>query len=135
MPTLQIARQIDVDLNEVLSSITKLNAADLEQFLNQVTTILARRKAPNLSQRETDLLQRINEGVPDIVRQRYRQLNAKRQAETLSEPEHSELLSLVDRIELADADRLGCLIELANLRGVTVAALMQQLGIQAPAYA
>ena len=51
MPTVQIARQIDVDLNEVLSSITQLSAADLEQFLNQVTTILARRKAPSLSQR------------------------------------------------------------------------------------
>ena len=51
MPTMQIARQIDIDLDEVLSSVAELNVADLEQFVNQVTAILARQKAPSLSAR------------------------------------------------------------------------------------
>jgi hypothetical protein len=62
-------------------------------------------------------------------------LDAKQRAGTLSEAEQSELLSVIDQIELGDAERLGCLIELAQLRGVTLDALMKQLGIHAPAYA
>lgn len=135
MPTVQISRQIELNVDEILSSVAQLNVADLEQFVSQVSTILARRRAPSLSERETILLQKINNGTPGPVRQQYHLLDAKRRNETLTEAEHNQLLLLIEQIERSDAERLASLIELAQLRGITVDALMHQLGIRAPAYA
>ena len=135
MPTVQISRQIELNVDEILSSVAQLNVADLEQFVSQVSTILARRRAPSLSERETILLQKINNGTPGPVRQQYHLLDAKRRNETLTEAEHNQLLLLIEQIERSDAERLASLIELAQLRGITVDALMHQHGIRAPAYA
>ena len=41
-------------------------------------------------------------------------------------------MQLVDEIELADAKRLKALVELANLRAITIDALMKQLNIHPP---
>jgi hypothetical protein len=38
-------------------------------------------------------------------------------------------LQLIDQIEQADAERMQALVELANIRAVSVDALMQQLNI------
>lgn len=70
---------------------------------------------------EAELLQKINQGLPPEVR--YAELNAKLHEETITPEEHQELLQLVDRIELADAERLQHLIELARIRNVSVEAL------------
>jgi hypothetical protein len=76
---------------------------------------------------EAELLQKINQGLPPEVRKRYDELNAKLHEETITPEEHQELLQLVDRIELADAERLQHLIELARIRNVSVDTLMNQL--------
>ncbi|MGI0014448.1 MAG: hypothetical protein ACREBU_13555 [Nitrososphaera sp.] len=72
---------------------------------------------------EAELLQKINQGLPPEVRKRYAELNAKLHEETITLEEHQELLQLVDRIELADAERLQHLIELARIRNVPEEAL------------
>jgi hypothetical protein len=84
---------------------------------------------------ETELLQQINCGLPADIRQRYDALNAKLHDETITPQEHAELLALIDRIELADAERMQRLITLARLRGVSVDTLMRQLGIRRTMYA
>jgi len=80
------------------------------------------------------LLQKINQGLPTEVRKRYEELNDKLHEETITPEEHQVLLQLIDRLELADAERLRHLIELAGIRNVTVDALMSQLDIRRPAY-
>jgi len=87
----------------------------------------------SLSAAEADLLQRINAGPTEEVWRRYHALVAKRRAETLSPAEHAELIDLSDRIEEANAQRIGHLVELARLRGRSLSVLMAQLGISAPA--
>ncbi|MDZ7364141.1 MAG: hypothetical protein ONB46_26020 [candidate division KSB1 bacterium] len=62
-------------------------------------------------------------------------MNAKLHEETIAPEEHQELLQLIDRIELADAERLQHLIELARIRNVSVDMLMNQLEIRRPAHA
>lgn len=79
---------------------------------------------------ESELLEEINRGFPADVWARYRELVAKRQAEDLEAEEHAELISLIDRIEVANAYRVECLAELANLRQVPLRALMAEMGIQ-----
>jgi len=90
---------------------------------------------PHLPREEAELLQRINEGLPPAVWQRYQELDAKRRAETLTPEEHASLIALSDQIEGANARRIEYLVELSRLRQVSLETVMDQLGIQAPKYA
>jgi len=133
MPKVQVVSQID--LAEVLDSVAQLDIRELEQFAFQLNRVLAQRKAPSLPKRETELLQQINQGLPIPIRQRYEELNAKLHDETLTTEEHAEFLTLIDQMELADAERLKRLIELAQLRSISLDTLLDQLGIRPPIYA
>ncbi len=57
---------------------------------------------------------------------------AKRRSETLSHAEHEELLSLTDDVEKWQAERVGYLVRLAELRGLSLTDLMDDLGIEPP---
>jgi hypothetical protein len=135
MSHVQFAAQVNIDLNEVLNGVAQLNLFELEQFASQVNRLLAQRKAPHLSKSEAELLQKINQALPTKTQRRFDELNDKRRDEQLTAIEHQELLTLIEQIELRDAERLECLIELAQLRGVLLETLMAQLGIHSPAYA
>jgi hypothetical protein len=76
------------------------------------------------------LLLRVNEVFTPIDWKRYRELLAKRNAETISEAERMELTAISDQIETANARRIEYLAELARLRNTTVPALMSELGLQ-----
>ncbi len=133
MAKLQVVSQ--VDLEQVLDSVTQLETPTLEQFAFRVNALLARRKAVRLPRQEAELLQKINQGPLQAVQERFALLNARRQAETLTAAEHQELLGLIDQVEQADAQRLQYLIELAQIRELSLDELMGQLGIQPPEYA
>lgn len=130
MSTVQIVSEVNIDLDKVLDGMAQLELTELERFAFNVNSLIARRKAPNLSKREAELLQQINRGVPATVRARYELLNEKLLNETISPEEHQEFGALVDQIEQADVERLQHLIELAQLRNITLDALMGQLGIR-----
>jgi len=133
MASVQVTSQINIELDQLLNGVAQLETAELEKFVEQVNVLLARRKVATLSQPEAELLQQINQTLPTDIQHRYTELKAKQHAETLTPAEHQELLTLIDRVEQADGDRLQHLIELAQLRQVPLPDLMQQLGIQPPA--
>jgi len=76
---------------------------------------------------ETTLLQQINIGLSEQQWQRYHALRAKLDAETLTEPEHQELLQLSDYREEQNAKRLEALSVLARQRGISLRSLMVAL--------
>jgi hypothetical protein len=88
----------------------------------------------HLSAEESRLLQEINLGLPDESWQRYQELIQKRRAETLTASEQAELIAISDQIEELDARRAERLAELARTHSTSLAALMEQLGIQARPY-
>ncbi|HMV47512.1 MAG TPA: STAS/SEC14 domain-containing protein [Blastocatellia bacterium] len=135
MPKVQLKPQIEVDVDEVLNSIAQLKTNELEDFADQVLALRARRRAPSMPKAEAELLQKINQGLPQADWQRYHELNDKLHEEAITDEEHAEFLQLVDRIELADAERLRHLIELANIRNVSVEALMDLFGLRRQTYA
>ena len=135
MPKVHVTSDIEIDFDEVLNGLARLETSDLAQLVEQVIALQARRRAPSMPKNEVDLLQKINQGPSPEVRRRYEGLTAKLRAETIMPEEHQELLQLIDQIELADAERMQHLIALAQLRQVSVDALMHQLGIRPPAYA
>ena len=78
---------------------------------------------------EAELLREIGRGLSAENWQRYRDLNAKRRAETLTPDEHRELIALGDQIEQMHAHRMGRVLELARLEGVSFDSIQKQLGI------
>ena len=135
MPKVHVTSQIEIDLDEVLHGLAQLGTQELEQFIDKILALQAQRRAPSLPKDETELLQHINCGLPADIRQRYDALNAKLHDETITPEEHEELLRLIDRFELADAERMQRLIALARLRSVSVDTLMEQPGIRRATYA
>ena len=135
MPKVQVVSQVELDFDEVLKGVERLETKELEQFLTQVMAIRAQRRAPSLPQEEAELLQKINQGVPPKVRSRYDELHEKLLDESLTPDEQQEFIGISDQIEFADAERLKHLVLLAQLRNVTVDKLMDQLGLRRRVYA
>jgi hypothetical protein len=78
---------------------------------------------------ELELLQKINQALPVELQQQYNDLSAKMRSQTITPEEHQDLLKLIDVVEQADGDRLQHLIQLSQLRNISLAELMEQLQI------
>lgn len=128
MATIVLQAQISPD--ELLKAADQLSLTELEQFLANLLALRARRRAPGLPQEEADLLLQINRGIPSEIRARYEKLITKREDETLTREEHEELLDLVEQVEALQVERAEHLARLARIRGVSLSALMDDLGIR-----
>src|SRR2546422_6245364 len=131
MPTINIQADISVDV--LVKAAEQLSEKELRQFTSQVLALNAKRMASSVTQEEAQLLLRINGRLPEDVQRRYAELIAKRDAETLGDEEHQELLRLTKQVEAFDVARVEALSQLASRRGVTLSALMRQLEIASPA--
>lgn len=126
--------EVHLSSEELLKAVEQLSWQDLERFVSQVLVLQSQRKASSLPQPEAELLLKINQGIPSDTQKHYEELIAKRESETLTTVEHTELLHLTDHIEKLQAQRIEYLAELARLRGIALTALMANLGIQTPVY-
>lgn len=115
--------------DELLRAIRRLGIREIEQLLSGLVRLRAERSAPSLSLTETELLSRINQGLPEDASARYQDLMAKRRAGTLTPEELRELLRLTDRAEALQVDRARHLAKLARLRGIPLSALVEELGL------
>ena len=124
MPTIQL------ETEQLLNAALQMPQQELDQFVARLFTLKAKERAPVLSEREAELLNKIYQPLPDGMQQQLNELIEKRQAATISEKELQELIGLTNRVELFDAERLEHLIELAHLRSVPLENLIRQLGIK-----
>ncbi len=120
---------------QLLKAVEQMPQSKLDEFVADVLALRARTRAPRLSRSESELLTKINRGVPADLQSRYDDLVAKRRERKISEAEYDELLRLTEEVEELDVQRVEHLTELARLRKTTVPALMEDLGIKTPAYA
>ncbi|MGA7729678.1 MAG: STAS/SEC14 domain-containing protein [Chloroflexia bacterium] len=124
------ARQLSPDA--VIEAAKLLTETELDNLIRSLHAVQAQRKSRVLDADETMLLDKINNGPPVEVRQRYRQLIKKRRQGKLSEDEHAELLRLTEVAEQYQVERLAALIRLARIRNVSLDQLMHSLGITPP---
>lgn len=124
---------IQIDLSEQLEQRLQEEAAKVgvhpEDF---VIATLARflQIEPNVAAAtEDELLEFIGGGLSEGDWNHYYELVQKREQELISDEELHDLMRLTDRIEHLNAARVKCLVELASRRGISLDALMQQLGI------
>lgn len=124
MPTIQI------EADQLLNAALQMPEAELKQFVSKLFSVKASQKVPTLSQRESELLLKINQGLSPALQERLNELIQKRRAETISDKELRELKKLTDQVEMFDAERLESLTELAVLRHVPLRKLIKQLGLK-----
>ena len=127
MPTIEISEK------ELLEVVKRMTPEEFDAFIEQALALRAPPKAATLSAEETNLIQRINRGLPVDLCKRHAQLTMRRKKGNLTAEEHQELLELTRQAESQDVDRASALLELAKLRRLPVRMLMKQMGIQAPA--
>ena len=130
MTTVQFKSEVSIELDQLLTGVAQLDTPDLEKLLIQVRRVLAHRQNPSLPKLELELLQKINQALPEEIQQKYNDLSAKMRSLTITPEEHQDLLKLIDVVEQADSDRLQYLIQLSQLRNISLTELMQQLQIQ-----
>ena len=68
--------------------------------------------------------------LPSADQHRLSLLRERKEEGKLTQDEHAELLSFVERVEREDAERAGALLELSRLRSVSIRALMSELGLE-----
>jgi hypothetical protein len=119
---------------QILSAVSHLSLPELEQVFDHVLALQAERKAAHVSTAESALLARIHQGLPAALRERIACLRARRDDGSIADAEYEELTRLTDRTEALHADRMAALVDFATCRSVSLAALMDQLGIHFPAH-
>jgi hypothetical protein len=119
-----------MSVDELLKAANELNGADLDHLTHEVLMLRAQRRVPMLSGLETALFLRINQGVPEAIEAEYQALARRREESGLVGEPLARLLELSDRIEVLAAERAGALVELAEVRGVPLMQLMDELGIR-----
>ncbi|MFZ4476909.1 MAG: hypothetical protein ACOYPR_17065 [Saprospiraceae bacterium] len=123
--------QTELDLDSVLKGLDQLGAPEVEQFLQQVGGVLARKRSTgHLSERESDLIMKINQAIPQQEQVRFSLLTVQSEERLLSLEEHNELTGLTEVLEACYAERLRWLVELAQLRGVSLGEVMNGLEIK-----
>jgi hypothetical protein len=136
-----MAEQVVLNLSEELSQRAResadLTQRDLEEVLLEWLndrSQLERDRSRSSNDRqhsESMWLKRVNIGFSADWWTRYRALIADRQAETIGAEDLAELIGMSESLELANVSRVEALGELAKLRGCSIEAVMESLGIVA----
>ncbi len=103
---------------------------DTAAYVREVMTASHPFPAAPASMTEKEPVEEINRGFSEAFWDRFRYLVARRQAETMTPAEQKEAISMSDRTENWDAERLQCLLELSQRRGKSVQELMTEMGVR-----
>ena len=117
---------------QILTAVNNLSLPELEKVFERVLRLQAERKAPHLPEEEAALLTRSLQGLPSDLRTRLNELRAKREDGSITDAEYEELTQLALRAEELHAERMEALLRLSRLRGLTLPALLDQLGLRFP---
>ena len=129
-----IIMEAQLSYDKLLEAVKQLSPAALEDFQEQINHLIASQYSASLSKKEADLLLKINRPSARQGDIRYQELLVKRQNESLTETDYQELIALSDHYEQENTERMKYLIQLANIRQVSLTELMNQLEIPLPVY-
>lgn len=118
---------LDLPTQRRLEALAKKQGRPTEEVAAAiVATSLRHSPAPD---RESTLVQRINNGLPEEFWTRKGALDTKAESFVLTDEEQEERRMLLTQMERWQVDRLEAVVELAELRQETPQQVMQQLGI------
>jgi hypothetical protein len=126
----KIQIQTEIDTQMFLTSVAQIPVNELEYFVMELNALITRRKTNDKAYRDRALLSKINGAIlPKGKTERYMLLHLKLEAETISESEYQEFMDLVAQEEELRNERVKYMIELSQLRGITLPQVMNSLGI------
>lgn len=118
---------IHLSTKDLLKGVEQLDSSDLEAFVKNVLQIRARKLTKSLSEKETTLLEQINIGLSKDEQNQLELFGIKSQEGTLKPLEHQKYMVLIEKMEDLNNQRLKALGKLAELKEVSLKALMLQL--------
>ncbi len=125
--------QTNLDLKDLLKNAAQLRIKDLESFTKELNALITRKRSKNKSYREAKLLSLHNQSIlPKEKRNRFQELLKKMEMEEMTETERVEFLILTKKDEKLRNERLRILIELSQLKGISLPQLMNELGLMPP---
>ncbi len=126
---LQIQPQLDT--KAFLVGASGMDVQDLEAFVRELNGVIFQKKTSDKDYRQRELLRGINQAVlPQEKRSQYWKLAEKMEAETLSDAEQQTFLKLVEEEETLRNERVKMMLELAQLRNISLNQLMLEMGLQ-----
>jgi len=135
---MSITVQVTKDVEKKLRENAARQGKELDRYVSEILEQVSNYEQPtnsSVSAQEADLLQRINLAISSETWAEYRRLVARREQEEITPEELDLLILITDKIEVANAERIRHLAELAQLRGISLSELMHELGIQPESHA
>ncbi len=114
-----------------LPNMAELPVSELEVYLIEISALIRRKQTTDNVVRERVLLDKITQTVLSKKKtQRYQELVEELEFGSLTDAEHAEFMRLANHEEKLRNQRVKCLIELAQLRAVSLPQLMVDLGLK-----
>lgn len=115
----------------LLPNIAELPVSELEFYLIEIAALIRRKQTTDKKMRERVLLDKISQTVLSKKKAlRYQELVYKLEFETITDAEHAEFMRLANYEAKLRNQRVKCLIELAQLRAVSLPQLIEDLGLK-----
>lgn len=118
----------------IVNSTEKLRLSQLDDLICRLKDVKKERLINRLPADEAELIEKLNNWLPADTQEQLAALIAKRDANTLNPKEQTDLTALLEKAKEAHNERVEVLTELANLRGISLTALMNDLGVRFPDY-
>ena len=123
-----------MDAQTLLKDVAQMPLPEIERFVQSVHALITQRKSTDKTYQDRLLLRKINETILGATKtKRYQLLVQKLEAETISDSEYKEFMQLAEEEETIRYERLIYLVELAQIRSITLPQLMENLGLNRPA--
>ena len=123
-----------MDAQTLLKDFSQMPLDEIERFAQSLNALITQKKSTDKTYQDRVLLKKINQTVlGEIKTKRYQLLVQKMEMETISDLEYNEFMQLAEYEEAIRYERLKYLVELAQLRSITLPQLMDNLGLNRPA--
>ena len=118
------------EMESKMHEVAQAEGLDVPTLVRETMAARLREYNPARGLTERELVEQINRGFSEEFWARFRELVAKRRAETMTPEEQQEAIGMTDRTEARAVERLQCLLELSARRGRSVQQLMTEMGIR-----
>ena len=121
---------IPIDTQSLLQNVAQMPVPELEKLVKDINALLRRKKTQDKTFRERQLLHKINCTVLNAIQTaRYQVLVEKLELSTITETEQIEFEALAHEEEKRRNQRVKYMLELAQIRAVTLPQVMASLGL------
>jgi hypothetical protein len=121
---------VENTIPNLLGGFSEMPLKELEHFIKELNALAIKKRVLDKGNQDKILLRKINEtALTEPLMERYIGLQEKMELDNLSDTEYQELLNLVDKEEKIRNKRFQYLLELSQLRGISLTELMNKLGL------